>query len=124
MKENMEMDLNITITSFSVELKPIVRDDNIKAFVTWVFHTDQAKIKIKWGTIRLKEFGAKKLLSYDPPAIKTRFGYSKIIFIDNLELYKSLCRATIKKFCEETGELENNVLLNAEEEINIDAIQE
>lgn len=116
------MDIDIKITGFNPEVKPIVRDDNIKAFVTWVFITDKGELKLKGGTVRLKAFGknSKLILTYDSPAYRTGMGYVKVMFFDNKELYKQLCDFTIDKYCLLTGETRNDAV--PEEEINIDEI--
>lgn len=114
----MDMELNIQITGLTIEVTPVIREDNIKAFVNWTFITDSGEWKVKNGTIRIKEFGAVKKLSYDVPAIKGKIRYNKTLFIDNLDLYKQFCKATIDKYVSLTGELPNDV--SYEEEVNID----
>lgn len=117
----MEMELNIKITGFSVDVKPQVREDNIKAFVTWIFHTSIGEWKIYNGTLRQKPFGKnqKLLLSYEPPAVGKR--YSKVLFIDNKIFFQKLCQYTKEKYYKLTGELENN-FSTADEEVNLDEI--
>ena len=116
------MDLEIKISNFEVEIKPVIRGDQIKAFVTWIFKTDSGDLKVYSGTIRLKAFGKndKELLTYDPPAIRGRKSYTKVIFMDNLDLYKRLCSYTLEKYYEASGELPNEVSLDEDEfeEIN------
>lgn len=104
------MEINIKITRFEAEVKPIIRNDNIKAFVTWIFYFGSEQIKIYGGTIRLKPFGEndKQLLSYDPPAIGAR--YIKVIYFSDKALYLKLCLKTVQVYCEMTGELPNNIL--------------
>lgn len=118
----MKMDINIAINFFSVEIKPTIREDNIKAFVNWVFSTNKGEIKIKQGTIRLKQFGTKELLSYDLPAVRLKVGFVKVLYIANVELYKALCEFTIKAYCQETGELPNNITLESGDEINLEEL--
>lgn len=113
------MELNIQITKFSTEIKPVIRDDQIKAFVVWIFHTDLGIIKIYGGTIRKKQFGKnqKLLLTYEPPSVGRN--YTKVFFIDNKEVYKQLCDFTIKEYCQITGELGNHEM---NEEVDVDKI--
>lgn len=101
------MNINILMSKFNVEIKPVVRHDNIKAFVTWIFKTNQGELKIRGGTIREKPFGRNGRLkkSYDPPAVKLKSGYLKAFFLDNKELYKKLCEETINGYNRETGEV-------------------
>ncbi len=115
------MELNIQITSFSVDIKPAVREDNIKAFVTWIFQTSVGEWKIYGGTIRQKPFGKnqKLLLTYDPPAIGKKF--FKAFYIGDKELYKKLCKHTIEEYCKITGEVGNNFLV-ANEDVKEDEI--
>lgn len=112
------MELDIHIKSVEVEVIVIARSDQIKAFVDWTFKTNTDDWKIKGGTIRYKEFGSKKLLSYEVPAIRTRKGYKKALYIADKELYLKLCNLSVQKFCELSGELPNNVIV--EEAVNID----
>ena len=116
-----DLELNINITGFSAEIKPVVREDNIKAFVTWMFQTESAAIKIYGGTIRVKPFGKdnKLILTYEPPAIKTKGGYIKAMFIEDKILFKTLCDYTINLYCKLTGEVRG--ILSAED-VNIDQI--
>ena len=116
-----DLELNINITGFSAEIKPVIRQDNIKAFVTWIFRIDLGMIKIYGGTIREKPFGEhnKLILSYDPPAIKTGRGYIKVMFIEDKQLFKTLCDYTINLYCKLTGEVRG--ILSAED-VNIDQI--
>lgn len=114
------MELRIKINSLETDISLQARTDNILAFVTWIFKTDVGDIKIKGGTIRRKDFGSKPLLTYDVPAIKTRHGYNKALFIDNKELFVQLCNFTIKKYCEESGDLPNS--FSNTEDINLDEI--
>src|SRR3989338_9209615 len=104
----MDMELNIQIIGFSVDIKPTVRDDNIKAFVVWIFQTTAGEWKVYGGTIRQKPFGKnqKLLLSYDPPRVGRK--YSVAFYIDEKELYKKLCNYTIDEYCKITGEVGNN----------------
>lgn len=106
------MELEIKITNFLVEIKPVVRSDNIKAFVTWIFQTELGVWKVYGGTIRLKPFGKnnKMLLSYDPPAFGPRF--TKALFIEDKGTYIKLCDYTIKSYCTLTGEINNNILMD------------
>lgn len=115
-----DLELNIKIIGFSAEIKPVVRQDNIKAFVTWIFQTESGVIKVYGGTIRQKPFGedSKLILSYDPPAIGRKF--IKVIFIEDKELYKKLCRHTIDLYCQLTGEIRNNI--SGGEDVNMDEI--
>lgn len=114
------MDLEIKVTKFEADINQVVREDNIKAFVTWKFETGSGVIKIYGGTIRLKPFGEKQkmLMSYDPPAIRMKGGYNKVLFIDNAELYKKLCKHTIDTYYQVTGEARPEVVTN--EEVNSD----
>lgn len=106
------MELEIKITNFSVEINPVVRSDNIRAFVAWIFQTDFGVWKLRSGTIRQKAFGRneKLLLTYEPPAIGKN--YIKVIFIDNKELYKKLCNYSIDEYCKLTGEIRNNIAID------------
>lgn len=112
------LELEIKITNFSVEINPVARTDNIRGFVVWVFHTDVGIWKLKGGTIRQKAFGRNEnlLLTYDPPAIGRNF--TKVIFIDNKELYKKLCNYSIDEYCKLTGEIRNDIAMD--ETINPD----
>src|SRR5690348_7227001 len=105
------MDIDMKITRFRVELKPVARTDAIKAFVTWYFNTDIGEIKIAGGTIKEKTFGKfnKILLSYDAPAYKTRMGYMKVLFINNKDFFKKLCDFTIDEYYRETGETRDDI---------------
>lgn len=114
----MNMELNIQITNLEIEIKPTVREDNIKAFVNLIFNSSQGDIKIKNGTLRLKSFGTKQMLSYEVPAVKTAHRYNKVFYLDNLELYKKICDAVIKEYSSVTGE----VIGLEQEEVNIDEI--
>jgi hypothetical protein len=122
------MEIQINITSFEADVKPVIRDDEIKAFVTWFFESDNGKIKITGGTIKIKEFGQNKIkkLTFDGPAIKTKYGrFFKVLFIDNIPLYKQLCDYTIKKYIELSGELPPDIFWSEDyqtEEINLDDI--
>ena len=101
----MNMELQIIIHSLEVDISAQAREDNIRAFVIWIFKTNVGDIKIKGGTIRRKEFGSKSLLSYEPPSIKGRQGkYNRTFFMDDKQLYLKLCAYTIKRYCEESGE--------------------
>lgn len=116
----MEMVLDIHITKLTIEILPAVRNDNIKAFVNLIFHTDQGEIKIKNGTIRLKDFGKAQKLSYDVPAVRTRNAFRKCFFLNNLDLYKEICVAVLRAYEEQTGEKVNyDIEL---EDISIDEI--
>lgn len=121
------MELNINITSFDVEVRPVVRQDNIIAFVVWIFHTADFDIKITGCTLRRKTFSNNQtghettLISFEPPVIKGKFKSFKAFFIDNIFLYKQLCQYTMKKYCEMTGEPYEDYL-KPEEEVNIDDI--
>lgn len=115
----MDMELNLNVKGLTIEVTPVVRKDNIKGFVIWTFITDCGEIKVKGGTVRIKEFGSQKLLSYDFPAYKAGFKYHKSVYMSNLELYKTLCKATVDKYCSLTGELPNEI---QDEEINLDDI--
>lgn len=118
----MDMELNIIIKGLNIDIIPMVREDKIKAFVQWIFKTDQGDIKIKGGTLKLQDSkdGGKQFLSYNPPAIKGRFNkYFKILFIDNKDLFRSLCLATIKKYASITGE-PTNITSIENEEVDID----
>lgn len=103
----MDLELNIKITGFSADIKPVIRQDNIRAFVTWIFQTESGVIKVYGGTIRQKPFGenSQLILSYDPPAIKTGRGYIKAVFIEDKHLFKRLCDYTINLYCKQTGEV-------------------
>lgn len=134
MEQKIDMELNIQIIGFRVEIKPIVgRKDNIKAFVQWFFYTvEDEKVnfwKLAWGTIRLKEFGEskKKILAYDGAAVRSRnpggnppFKYNKVLFMENLELYKKLSSLTVKKYVEVAGELPSDVSIDITENIDLD----
>ncbi|MBI2196128.1 hypothetical protein HYU45_00785 [Candidatus Daviesbacteria bacterium] len=115
------LELNINITGFSVEVKPVIRQDNIKAFVTWIFLTESGVVKVYGGTIRIKPFGKdnKLILTYEPPAIKTRGGYIKAMFIEDKQLFKTLCDYTINLYCKLTGEVRG---ILSPEDVNIDEI--
>lgn len=106
------MELEIKITNFSVEITPAARSDNIRGFVVWVFQTNSGVWKLKGGTIRQKAFGRneKLLLTYDPPAIGRNF--TKVIFIDNKDLYKKLCNYSIDEYCKLTGEIRNDIAMD------------
>lgn len=106
------LELKIKITSFSVEINLMARSDNIRAFVAWIFQTDVGVWKLRGGTIRQKPFGrnGKLLLTYDPPAIGKYF--TKVIFIDNKEIYKRLCNYSIDEYCKLTGEIRNDVAMD------------
>lgn len=116
-----DLELNINITGFSADIKPVIRQDNIRAFVTWIFQTESGVLKVYGGTIRQKPFGedSKLILSYDPPAIKTGRGYIKAVFIEDKILFKRLCAHTIDLYCRLTGEARGILLV---EDVNIDAI--
>ncbi|TSC85373.1 MAG: Uncharacterized protein G01um10147_1187 [Microgenomates group bacterium Gr01-1014_7] len=115
------LELNINITGFSAEIKPTVREDNIKAYVTWIFKTESAAVKIYGGTIRVKPFGkdGKLILTYEPPAIRTRGGYIKAMFIEDKQLFKTLCDYTINLYCKQTGEVRGILSV---EDVNMDEI--
>lgn len=117
------MELNINITSFDVEIRAIAlsKPEGIVAYVSWIFHTPEFDIKITGCTIRRKLFGESQtsILSFEPPAIKGRFKYYKTLFIDEKLLYKKLCQFTIKKYCQESGELYEE---HPAEEINLDEV--
>lgn len=100
MPDTNDLELDIKILKFSADINQVVREDNIKAFVTWKFETEKGLIKIYGGTIRAKKFGEseKTILSYDPPAIKTKFKYNKVLFIDNIDFFKQLCSHTIGRY--------------------------
>lgn len=116
------MDIEIKITKFTTEIKPVVRNDEIKAFVIWRFETNMGMLKINGGTVRLKPFGkyGKPLLTFEGPAVRTRAGFIKVFFFDNLELYKNLCEQTVQDYCKESGEFPNNTVFS--DEINMDDI--
>lgn len=118
------MEIEIKITGFEVKVKPVVREDNIKAFVDWIFNTDQGVIKIHGGTLRVKLFGKnnKELLTYDAPAIRSRSGYAKVLFIDNLEIFKKLCDYTLNEYYKITNELPNNVIFGESEDVDPESI--
>lgn len=118
----MDLELNINISGFSADIKPVIRQDNIRAFVTWIFQTESGVIKVYGGTIRQKPFGEnnKLILSYDPPAIKTGRGYIKAVFIEDKHLFKRLCDFTIDEYCKLTGELRKTPSIN--EDVNTDEI--
>ncbi|MEK7168393.1 MAG: hypothetical protein AAB778_00090 [Patescibacteria group bacterium] len=114
------MELNIVIRKFELEITPVIRKDNIKGFVIWTFVTDRGELKIKGGTIRLKEFGSKRILTYDFPAYRAGFKFCKAVFMSDLELYKTLCNATVEQYCQMTGDLRSEIF---EAEINLDDIK-
>lgn len=125
-RNEMNMEIKINITSFEPEVKVVVRDDDLKGFVTWIFMSDIGKVKIAGGTIRVKEFGVNKVrkLSYDVPAIKTKGNrYFKVFYIDNLDIYRQLCKTTIDKYIAESGGLPEGVILDSPDEtVNPDDI--
>lgn len=110
------MELDIKITSFDATIKAVIRNDNIKAFVDWIFATEIGVIKIHGGTIRLKPFGpnSTQILTFDGPAYGSHF--TKVLFIDNPQFYKRLCDFTVNKYCQETGEKQYEVIT---EEVDI-----
>lgn len=110
------MKINININSFIAEIKPVIRHDSIKAFVTWIFKTDSGEWIIRGGTIKEKPFGKnqKIIKTFDPPAIKTRSGFYKVIFIDNKELYIKLCHASVDAYLQETGEVHDDIVFGDE----------
>ncbi len=116
------MDIDIEIKKFTTEIKPVVRNDEIKAFVIWRFETNMGLLKITGGTIRLKPFGKydKPILTFEGPAVRTRSGFIKVFFFDNKDFYKKLCEQTVEDYCKETGELPNKTVFS--EEINVDEI--
>lgn len=101
------MDIDVKIQGFEAEIKPVSREDNIKAFVTWVFQTDRGVIKIHGGTIRSKAFGMEEQerLTFDGPAVRSRGGFTKVFFWDEKEIYKQLCEHTTEKYYQTTGEV-------------------
>lgn len=118
----MELDLDIKIIKVIIEVPTIFANKGmIKGSVHWTFVTNQGNIKVKWGTIRLKEFGQKSVLTYEPPAVQTKAGhYLKSFFIENKELYIKLGNASVEAYCKESGEPMPNIVI--EEEINPDDI--
>lgn len=108
------MDIELTISRIEFIIKPILRNDNIKAFVDIILHSNLGEIKIKNGTIRLKELENKTILTYEVPAIKGKYKYNKILFIDNKELYVQISNEIVKQYIELAGELPNNFLLTEE----------
>lgn len=116
----MYMELNINIHSIEIEITAVARQDNILAFVDWIFKTDIGDMKLKGGTIRRKEFKSKTKLSFDVPAIRSKGGFIKAFFLDNKKVFLQLCAATVKKYCEETGELFED--FSHYEEVNPDDI--
>ena len=125
-KKYMQMELNITITAFEVEIKPVIRADEIKAFVTWYFVSNLGKIKLTGCTIKLKEFGENKVkvLTVDVPAIKFRFGkYFKAFYLPDLETFKRICRFTLDEYLKMSGELPADITIDSpSEEVNPDDI--
>ena len=119
------MELSINITGFNSEVTAVAgRKDNIRGFADWTFSTSVGELKVKGGTIREKEFGSRRIISYEVPAIRTGKGiYKKAFFMEDKVLYLTLCKLTVEKYCELTGEEPNNVIVEPEvEDINIDEI--
>ena len=114
------MDIEIKIFSFEVEVKPVVREDNLLAFVVWRFKTSVGDFKIDGGTIRRKPFGknGEEIATYDGPAIRMRFGFRKVFFIDNIKLYQQLCNFTVRQYEEISGSIPSK----KKEVINIEDI--
>ncbi|EKD57593.1 MAG: hypothetical protein ACD_57C00220G0002 [uncultured bacterium] len=100
------MKLNINITEFEPLVTPVVRPDQIIAYVVWIFHTSAGDIKITGCTLRRKTFEESKttVISFEPPAIRGKLKFFKTLYIGNPDLYKQLCQYTKKKYCELTGE--------------------
>lgn len=120
------MDIQINITSFEVEVKAVVRNDDIKGFVTWYFNSDLGRIKITGGRIMLKTFGKndEPRLSYDGPAIKAGYGkYYKVFYLDNKEVYLKMCQASVEKYLEVTGELPNDVIFDMPDDYDYSQIE-
>lgn len=118
----MDMELNIIIKGLNIDITPVVREDKIKAFVQWIFKTDQGDIKIKGGTIKLQDSKdkTKQFLSYNPPAIRSGFGkFFWAFWMDDKDLFRDLCSATIKKYASITGE-PTNITSIENEEVDID----
>jgi len=119
------MEMNIIINQFEVEVKLVERSDNIKAFINWIFHTSEGQIKIRGGTMKLKQpkFAeeGETMLSYDVPAYRGKFKYYGVLFIDNKNLFKKLCTETMRRYCEESG-VPFDATKFIQEEVNIDDI--
>jgi hypothetical protein len=116
------MEIDIKITSFEVEINPVIRNDDLKAFVKWYFISDVGKIKLVGGTIKVKTFGKNnvKKLSFDGPAIRTRGGnFFKVFYLPDLDIYKKLCQYTIDEYIKVAGELPEGVIIDSGyEEVN------
>lgn len=98
---------NWGLRSLEIALRPVIRGDKIKAFVTWTFKTTQGDLIIKGLTIRQKELHTGvEVLSCDAPAYRAAGQFRKSFFLDNKDLYKYLCMETVRQYCKLTGELE------------------
>lgn len=98
---------NWNLRSLDIAIRPVIRGDKIKAFITWIFKTTQGDLIIKGFTIRLKELHSGiEVLSCDAPAYKAAGQFRKSFFFDNKDLYKHLCVETVRQYCKLTGELE------------------
>jgi hypothetical protein len=119
---NMELDVNIQITKVVIEIPTLFANKgNIRGTVHWTFITNQGDIKVKWGTIRQKDFGQRPILTYEPPAVQTKANhYLKSFFIDNKDLFRKLSDASVAAYCKESGEPLPSIVI--EEEINLDEI--
>lgn len=114
------MKIEIKITELIIETTAVVgREDNIKGFFVWKFKSDVGQIIIRGGTIREKEFGTKRLLSCEPPCFKAGIKYFKAFIVENLELYRKICDATIEAYCAQSGNLPNNIIFDPTDEICI-----
>ncbi|MFH0937068.1 MAG: hypothetical protein V1808_02130 [Candidatus Daviesbacteria bacterium] len=116
------MPLEITIEKLVAMVKIAVgRHDNIQAFgELWIHIQGEADpiFKVRGFTIRLKEFGGKKVLSVVFPAYPVSIGFQTSFIAVNKSLWEDINKLFIDALGEQTGGASANELTeHASEEI-------
>ena len=98
------------IETLEIQIRPVVRGDKIISFVVWTLKTSKGDLKIRGGTIKLKELpSGEELLSFDAPAYRAGPRYFKSFFLESDE-FRRICAETVKFYCEQTGEVPPNYI--------------
>lgn len=103
----MEMQLGITIEKLATKVKIAQgRTDDIQAFgELWVHITEQEEplFKVKGFTIRLKEFGGKKVLSVVFPGFRSGKGFQTSFITESKELLGDIRKLFLDEFAQTSG---------------------
>jgi hypothetical protein len=104
----MNKTIPISANNIQVEVKATHdRPDNIKAFGELQILSDDNVdpiLKVRGFTIRLKQFGAKEVLSVTFPAYMAKRRYQTSFIIENKNLYKDIVYLFLDTYYHEIGE--------------------